>query len=310
MPRSVVDRARAPRHVGLPQVVRGIVARRRSRRTARAASRSSAGSRSSGTPMQLRDRVAGDVVLGRAEPAGHEHDVGRDGGQPSASHDAVEVVADDLMVAARRRRSRRAARPIHWAFVFAICPSSSSVPTPTTSTRTDRLTTSAVDAASTDDRRVEAYVSLHGWPRHPGRAEVVAGHRRPAPRRRRPPRARARSSARERARLALLHREGLGCPVDRDRHLDRALRDEHGVDRRSVDVGVDGRGRRERCRRQGPPRRARQSPNSTEQRERRSPPRAAGSAGCRGCAWPRSPARCARARRRRRWRRGSSACRA
>ena len=47
---------------------------------------------------QLRERVAGDVVLGRPEPAGDEHDVGALEREPEHLHDPRRVVADHLMV--------------------------------------------------------------------------------------------------------------------------------------------------------------------------------------------------------------------
>ena len=48
---------------------------------------------------ERRDRVAGDVVLGRAQPAADEHDVGAGGGEPERLDDPLEVVADRLVVA-------------------------------------------------------------------------------------------------------------------------------------------------------------------------------------------------------------------
>ena len=47
---------------------------------------------------ERRDRVAGDVVLGRAQTAADEHDVGAGGGEPERLDDPVEVVADRLVV--------------------------------------------------------------------------------------------------------------------------------------------------------------------------------------------------------------------
>ena len=45
-------------------------------------------------PHHLGDRLTGDVVVGGAEPAAHDHRVGLFEGPPQRSHDAVEVVTD------------------------------------------------------------------------------------------------------------------------------------------------------------------------------------------------------------------------
>ena len=48
---------------------------------------------------ERRDRIAGDVVLGRAQTAADEHDLGAGGSEPERLDDPVEVVADRLVVA-------------------------------------------------------------------------------------------------------------------------------------------------------------------------------------------------------------------
>ncbi len=51
-----------------------------------------------GHTRQLGDRVAGDVVLGRTEPAAHQHHVGARGGESERRDDPLLVVADGLVV--------------------------------------------------------------------------------------------------------------------------------------------------------------------------------------------------------------------
>ncbi len=103
----------------------------------RSRSRSSiSGCRTIGDAQHLGDRVARDVVLGRAEPARHQHDVGPVERHSQRLDDPLEVVARPPGDAATSTPTAASRSEIHRAFVFAICPSSSSVPTPTISALT------------------------------------------------------------------------------------------------------------------------------------------------------------------------------
>ena len=102
----------------------------------------------------LGDALAGDVVVRRTEAAAHDHRVAALESEAERRHDAGQVVADlglEVRVDARRAAS---CSPIHDELVSTIWPSSSSVPTATTSQR--RLTRLVAGVAQRLRRAVAA----------------------------------------------------------------------------------------------------------------------------------------------------------
>ena len=134
--RALLDDRGALGHVGLAEVVLGHRRGPRLRTCARMRSTIAVVAHERDA-HHLGDGLAGDVVLRRPEPAAHDHRVGC---APSALRSAATMrprLSPTLVWKCESMPARASCSPIHDELVSTIWPSSSSVPTATTSHRTD-----------------------------------------------------------------------------------------------------------------------------------------------------------------------------